>query len=264
MRGLRTFVPQFSTHNRKTPRRLPSSWVILMLTTKLAYIRESARGKAQRLSQTYHENGFLDVVRRLKGYGSWILFYRKKSAAFDRKFNVDTKGCIPLWCLTINSENVQQGVRYEAVDPIILRRALTDIDENFQKFTFVDIGCGKGRALLIASEYGFSTLMGVDFASELVAIARNNCEGRAISATISCSDAARFQFPSGRLVVYLFNPFGATVLDDVLENILASDCVACYVVYVNPKHCECLARQSRMRCVVHREDYVIWQLMPKD
>jgi predicted RNA methylase len=235
----------------------------MMLITKLACIRESTRRRAQRLSQTYRENGFQEVVRRVGAYGSWTLAYRKKSAEFDSKFNVDTKGCIPLWRLTINSQNVRQGVRYEAVDPVIFRRALTDIDENFQKFTFIDMGCGKGRALLIASEYGFSALMGVDFASELVAIARNNCKQRNISVTVSCLDAARFQFPSGHLVVYLFNPFGVTVLDDVLDNLFASHCAACYVVYVNPKHFECFARRSQLRCVVHKEDYVIWQLMPK-
>ena len=110
-------------------------------------------------------------------------------------------------------------------------RPLTD-------YTFIDIGCGKGRTLILALDYGFRNVVGVEFAAELVAIARANLASRGLdtnaNVTVLQEDATQYEFPGGPLVVYLYNPFGPEVFRKVLDNLLRSldatsdDCVIVY------------------------------------
>jgi SAM-dependent methyltransferase len=95
----------------------------------------------------------------------------------------------------------------------------------FQDFTFIDLGCGKGRVLLMASDYPFQGIIGVEFMPELVSAAQKNIASyssdeqqcRQIEAV--CMDARDFQFPAEPLVVYLFNPFSGSTFARVLENL---------------------------------------------
>jgi hypothetical protein len=95
----------------------------------------------------------------------------------------------------------------------------------FQDFTFIDLGCGKGRVLLMASDYPFKGIIGVEFMPELVIAAQKNIASyssdeqqcRQIEAV--CMDARDFQFPAEPLVVYLFNPFSEATFAQVLENL---------------------------------------------
>ena len=96
---------------------------------------------------------------------------------------------------------------------------------SLRDFTFIDLGCGKGRVLLMASDYPFKKIIGVEFMPDLHRAAQKNIAGystdrqqcRQIEAV--CMDARDFQFPSGPLVVYLFNPFSEATFAQVLENL---------------------------------------------
>ena len=75
-------------------------------------------------------------------------------------------------------------------------------------FTFVDIGCGKGRALLLAEEYPFRKIIGVEFSRRLAKIAAANAAKSARSASQWFTPTpANFNFPPEPLVVFLYNPF---------------------------------------------------------
>jgi SAM-dependent methyltransferase len=97
-----------------------------------------------------------------------------------------------------------------------------------QDFTFIDLGSGKGRVLLMASEYPFKRIIGVEFMPELHRTAQKNIacypndreQCRQIETV--CMDAREFQFPDGPLVVYLFNPFPESTFAQVLENLRLS------------------------------------------
>lgn len=97
-----------------------------------------------------------------------------------------------------------------------------------QDFTFVDLGSGKGRVLPMAADYPFKRIIGVEFMPELHRAAQKNISGfasdrqqcRQIEAV--CMDARDFRFPSGPLVVYLFNPFSESTFARVLENLRRS------------------------------------------
>ena len=86
--------------------------------------------------------------------------------------------------------------------------------------SFVDLGCGKGRALFGASEAGFRRVFGVEFVPEFCVVARSNM--RKLNATnieILNGDATLFEFPSDLKFLYLFNPFGKEVMRKVCYNL---------------------------------------------
>lgn len=113
---------------------------------------------------------------------------------------------------------------------------------NFSQFTFIDIGSGKGRALLLASKFAFRRIVGIELLPELVEIARENVrefEGRGMQSRIEvlCGDATKFVIPSEPAVVFLFNPLPESSLRTFLENLeqsLRQDSRLVYVVYANP------------------------------
>ena len=84
---------------------------------------------------------------------------------------------------------------------------------NFTDFTFIDLGSGKGRTILMAADYPFTKAIGVELLPSLDAIAKENLrtyksESRKCFALESiCADATRFPLPATPLVIYLFNPF---------------------------------------------------------
>lgn len=104
-----------------------------------------------------------------------------------------------------------------------------------ENFTFVDLGSGKGRVLLMAAPYGFKKIIGVEYMPEWHKIAEENIRKfvteNKINATIQslCMDARDFDFPAGPLVVYLFNPFPEPVLAAVLDRLRQS-------LLRNPRH----------------------------
>ena len=160
-----------------------------------------------------------------------------RSSSFDSQFGVDTTGIIPMWRMQIDSENAKFGVQYQPTSQDELRAAVAFLGADTARFHFVDLGCGKGRALLIAAQAGFSRVTGVEFAPELARIARSNLAKMAIrNATVIDGDAAQFSFPDGPLVVYAFNPFGPQVMAQVIENLRRHADGDLYLIYSEPKH----------------------------
>lgn len=94
-----------------------------------------------------------------------------------------------------------------------------------EKTTFIDIGAGMGRAVLLASQMPFARVLGVEMHPALARIARRNLAawrraGRAAcTARIVEGDAAEMAFPQGPAVLFLFNPFGAVGMRRLLRRV---------------------------------------------
>jgi SAM-dependent methyltransferase len=163
--------------------------------------------------------------------------YLHRSAAddFDLRYGTDTSGLEPLWKLKVTSRNAVFGHSYDPTTEEELASAIRFLGEDPRAFTFVDLGCGKGRTLLVASKLGFKHVIGVEFARELVEIARTNLAKMGISnASVIHADATEFSFPEGELVIYLFNPFTEEVMRKVVANLRNSPAKKLYVIYTNP------------------------------
>lgn len=147
---------------------------------------------------------------------------------FDRRFGTHTAGVIQLHELRIESPNIAHGLRYGTVPVETFRQLMGNLKITHEDYAFVDFGSGKGRLLLLASEYLFRRITGVEFAPELHKIAVDNIrmykQQRKITVEIEavCLDATEFPIPSGPCVLFFYSPFEGPVLSKVLSNIQRS------------------------------------------
>jgi SAM-dependent methyltransferase len=138
---------------------------------------------------------------------------------------------------------------------------------NFNDFAFIDLGSGKGRTLLMASDYPFRRILGVELLPSLNQIAQQNLaqyhsESQKCFAIESvCADATTFALPEGALVIYLFNPFPESGLRRVLENLensLDAHPRPAYVVYHNPQLETVLNQTGRLKRIAGTHQYSIF------
>ncbi len=117
---------------------------------------------------------------------------------------------------------------YQPTDAELFREMMASLPITFYDFTFVDVGSGKGRTLLLASEYPFQKIIGVEVMDELHRLAEKNiCAYQ--SPTQLCRqilslpiDACDYEFPPDPLVVYLFNPLPERALIQLLNRLRKS------------------------------------------
>jgi SAM-dependent methyltransferase len=155
-------------------------------------------------------------------------FQRYLDRHFDKSYGVETVGYIPLKDLTIKSKNVQNSNWYEPISVKPFRQIMSHLSINFGDFEFVDFGSGKGRALFLASDYGFKKIVGVEFAQELHEVALKNVAnferrtGKPSRIENLCMDAVDYQIPESPLVLFFYCPFIRSVMEQVLKNMQSS------------------------------------------
>jgi SAM-dependent methyltransferase len=182
--------------------------------------------------QALQEDGVLGVLRSALSY----LRSNRSADDFDLHYGTDTTRNVPLWLCDIRSPNASLGRRYQVTPESDLIEAFQFLGEDPQAFTFVDLGCGKGRTLLIASQFGFKQIIGVEFARELADIAKDNLtKTQTSNAAVIHGDVVDFQFPNENTVVYLYNPFERDIMRKVLSNLRASNVKKLYVIYKLPE-----------------------------
>lgn len=184
----------------------------------------------------------------------------------DRTLGTDTSGTVAADQLSDHPDIVSHAVLYAGSQPSVMRQALATLPD-VGGATFIDLGCGKGRGLVVASELPFARVIGVDMSEPLVAIARRNasivrrqCPARPpIDAIVG--DASRFALPSGDLVIYLYHPFDATLMTHVVSGIdaaLAAEPRRLFVVYCNPVAGHCFDASPRLtRCFAETIPYSV-------
>jgi hypothetical protein len=149
---------------------------------------------------------------------------------------VDTSGLVPAKNLVTGHANDEHVTAYYGVAPSILRALISQWRETIpphpiSSYTFIDIGAGKGRGLLVASEYPFRKVIGIELNSALAGIARANVahwtRTRAADPTAAPlapiqvleQDVLDFDLPATPVLLFLFHPFEAPVLRQFLRRI---------------------------------------------
>ena len=189
---------------------------------------------------------------------------------FDQHYNVDTRGFIPVSNLDVNSSTWMEGNAYQGVGvdvdfARVLGRSIGP--EEVPEFTFVDLGSGKGRAVLLAARLPFREVVGVEFSAALHNIAMKNLERwprherLAESVLLVCADAADFPLPDAPVIVFLYNPFGPGVIARVAERV-ASHNRRIIVVYFTPKHARLFDALPQMSRVDSSQGCVVWDSEP--
>ncbi len=155
---------------------------------------------------------------------------------FDVLHGTETSREVSLWQLTIPHPDAKLGSHYEATSPELFLKACSFLPPAAVDFSFIDIGCGKGRVLILAKEYGFKKVIGIELSGELLEVTRRNLDKSGVGGVdLEHGSALDYRFPEGPLVVFMFNPFGPPALTQVVEN-LARHPDFVYLIYINPQH----------------------------
>ena len=184
-------------------------------------------------------------MRRIAGIAfdkvAWAI-----DSIFDVRRGADTSAVIQKRDLNIGPRSLHAG-HYEPTPSNAFKRVLLHLPIDPADFVFLDYGSGMGRTLLLASEYSFAEVIGVELSERLHRIAQRNlatCSSRSqrcFNRRSVWADAAEYNPPDVNLVVYAFNPFDHTVLARVLKKIEAVAARrAVYFIYLEAKHARLL------------------------
>lgn len=176
---------------------------------------------------------------------------------FDLEFGVRTSGLVAGRHLATGHRHDRHNTAYYAIAPSVFQAMIVRWRRShpagpIDAYTFVDLGAGMGRAVLLASQLPFRRVVGVELNPTLARIARRNlalwrAAGRAAAPShVLCGDAAAFRFPPGPCVAFLFNPFGAAVMRRLLQSMAARFAARAGeldILYVNNEQEAVLRRQ---------------------
>lgn len=189
--------------------------------------------------------GFSEYPRMLRAGGprlAWSVF--REVHWFDLMNRTRTSGVVDP--SEFGLERVPSGtVVYMASWTSVIRHQFREcreiLGDDFARATFLDIGCGRGKVVLVwQAECRASgvaqRVVGVDFSPVLLADARRNAARMGASAIEFVEADATALRPDAfgqPLVIYLYNPFSAATLARVLA--LLGDRAAA-IIYCNPQH----------------------------
>lgn len=161
-----------------------------------------------KIVSSLRERGTLETLKRMRVFLSRKLF----DESFDRKYGTDTSGIVDLDGLSVVGDK-GRGIWYEPTSPKTFNSILRDLQVDFSKYVFFDIGSGKGRVLFLASMFPFKEIMGIEFARELHEIAQRNisifsdARMKCKAITSVNADAGSYRFPENNLFLTFYSPF---------------------------------------------------------
>jgi cyclopropane fatty-acyl-phospholipid synthase-like methyltransferase len=192
----------------------------------------------------------LNVKERVRACEDWW---------FDTTRHVQTSGLVARPAASKIVGEIKDSYIYGPVRVANAHAALRDLPlggGDYSRYTFIDMGSGKGRVLFVAAEYPFRKVIGVEFSNalhdEAVAnLKRYKYPGRRCADIEPVHvDARDFEFPNDNLVIYLFNPFGPEVMEKMLANLersLETHPRHAIVVMLWPDHSDVVERMAIMR-----------------
>lgn len=180
----------------------------------------------ERLNKSLETRGVLGTAL-LAGKKLGIAWSKFGDRWFDVRYGTDTSGIIEVEDLDVTSPNRQHAMRYEVTRAKPLKRLLQKLDLP-KDGVFVDIGCGKGRVLMIAAEHGFQRIVGIEYSHELCEIARENLEifqkrlDRRPDVRVVETDVADYDIQPEENIFFMFNPFYTEILELIVWKIAKS------------------------------------------
>jgi hypothetical protein len=184
-----------------------------------------------------------------------------KKHPFDRAYGVDTGGLI-----YADPPHNQDNAGYYATAPSLFHCAvqrwsatLAGSGYTISDYALVDIGAGKGRVVMMASEYAFREVVGVELNPGLANVARKNLRkfGRKRRsglpglqhqetwgtplAQIIDGDALTMPLPDGPVVLFFFNSFEREMVRMWLDRLIDAAALRSApidLIYVHPEHRE--------------------------
>jgi len=233
-------------------------------------------GKLTALRRDFHRKiraeGFLGALNHAVARLIYIVRQRVGKSVtvpdpFDSQFGTDTATIVSVGALDIPNEKVLHANRYEAVSQEVFTEAMLTLPAT-NEYTFVDIGSGKGKALLLASHYPFREIVGIELSAQLTAIALENIakyrntSQKCSVIRVECRDALTCDLPLSNCILYLYNPFDGAIMQQfvsVVEESLADHPRSIRVVYQWPLHRIHWDRSPYLRLSAETKTWVVYE-----
>ena len=229
----------------------------------LSWLRDSLRHRGVAGTLRYYSLEFVDLLRDLTPE-------RRKSRFGDIDYDFE-HGVDTTWATVSLRTRIREwlsGGQYQPSEPVLFAEILASLPVAVDGFTFIDLGSGKGRTLLMASSYPFQRVIGVELLQELNAIALRNIaryrggQQKCFNIEAEAGDARYFEFPLEPTILYLFNPFPRHVWREVLAKLHSSLQAApreVYVIYHNPVHEDIPAAQRWLQQIARTHQFAIYK-----
>jgi hypothetical protein len=189
-------------------------------------------------------HGFIGTCKLIPVNARWAwrqlrpsnLAERRRERALDRELGIDTARIVPKGVLLAETEITEEITFYQAVPLGIFEEMIACLPPDLSSFSFIDMGSGKGRALVLAGRLGFGEAIGVELSTNLHRIAEKNLARvrRSVGTNLRTlnMDARLFEFPAKPTVLFLNNPFGEDIVREVIVNIERARSDARYPVFL--------------------------------
>jgi SAM-dependent methyltransferase len=209
----------------------------------------------------------IEQLRSNVARGHWsAAYFALVSYVFERyyewRYHIESSGYIAPGDLGMRDEEFHgyEGTDYRSLNGLMRRLSITKDD------VFLDLGAGKGRALIVAATRPFKRVIGVEISPELATIALRNVERarprlRCQDIRVVTADVTAYRVPDDTSVAFVFNAFHGNVLLRVLANLKASFDQAprrLRVVFVNPHHIDALAERALEGWLVRGHTISFW------
>lgn len=164
--------------------------------------------------------GFINTLQLLSG-----------EVKYEKKFGIHTSA--------IKKSKSKEFFHYQGAGYTVLFRIFSEIYSLTQSCDFIDIGCGKGRAVFVAEYCGYSHLAGIELDAGLLTEAEENSKRypfkrNTSSITFLYANALDYIYANKPTVYFLFNPFNESVLEKVLDRISEQSSSETWFIYMNP------------------------------
>lgn len=171
--------------------------------------------------QYFLNNQLFDLINKTDTH------HRLEKSNYLQKPNSFNEGVLYMSCPTVEIKNH-------------LYFLLKKLNEVFYEYQFIDLGCGKGKAIIVYSKlFGDKVKykpIGIEYYKPLVNIAFNNMKilNRKNEASFYHDDAGNFcnYTNTKKIIIFLYNPFGKKTLENVLKKLLGYKSV--FIIYVDP------------------------------
>jgi SAM-dependent methyltransferase len=192
---------------------------------------------------------------------------RQRERALDRELGINTAGDVPGGATAAEFGISADIYPYQAVVREDFAEMIGALPQDVSSFCFIDIGSGKGRALVLAARHPFAEVIGVELSARLHRIAEKNIAK--VEPSLRCrvklinQDARQFVFPIMPTVIFLFNPFGEEVMREVVRNIertYGDSSLPIYFLYLWPFQAKVIIESKMWREISHGPHWKLFRL----
>ena len=187
--------------------------------------------------------------------------------AVDRKYGIETRGTQDAAAAARIAAQCH-GYHYEPIQLAVFRRIMKALPADPAALTFIDLGSGKGRALVLAALCGFRRVIGIEYDPDLHSAAQRNVErfrfttGNSSPIELYCADAVHYELPGEDCLCFFYNSFDDVALPRVLARIgdsLRRQPRRFFAAYRNPRHGRLLSDATFLRCLTRNSSFELYE-----